>query len=706
MGVRVPRALPQTNGSLSRSIVRHRQAQWMRSCVPTAMIDADGTIGQANAALTGLLRYRGDALRGVELLSLLHPEHRVRFRRLHKALRRRQPDDGERLALDWLDRDGRPVRTRAHLEIIGDDGGLRLRLETCLADMGADDADSGRCAAPAAWLEAIMDATTAALLVVDADGCIRFVNRAAERLFRRPRARILDTSAEDLLANPAGAPAPGERELLKRIRLALRRSTVERLNVWGRRERATAFSAEVRVVPLSAVSEPLALLEVGDVTEERQREAQLRYLVNFDALTGLPNRELFMDRLEQAVARTARGHGSVALACIDLDRFKAFNKTLGHLAGDDVLCEIAARLKSLMRPGDTAARLAGDEFGVLIEGKDAAAYARHLAERLTDALGKPVLAEGRELFATAGIGFATLEGRSADAESVLRHAEAALARAKSQGRNMAVFYTRGLDSGLADRLGLEAALRRALQREEFCLHFQPVVRIHDGRPEALEALLRWSHPERGLIGPSEFVPVLEETGLINPVGEWLLEEACRQVLSMEGEDQGRPRLAVNISTEQVRHPEFALRVERVLQRTGFPARRLELEITETLLMEQTVAVQEALLRLKTLGITIVVDDFGTGYSSLAYLKRFPVHALKIDRGFIAGVATDSGDAALVTAIISMARTLGLAVVAEGVETREQAEFLARWSDLKAQGYFFGAPAPLDVLKKQLATAVS
>ncbi|HET8701013.1 MAG TPA: EAL domain-containing protein [Nitrococcus sp.] len=692
MGVRVSRTLPEAFHSVELSSISGGglHADEDSACTPRVLIAADGRLTQSNAALARLLGYGTEDIEGRPIAELLKPDFRRRLQRVcERLLQSGHKRYGESLPLSWLNRHGQVVPTQAMLELIGSEHRLvKLKLEP-----GASLRHQGSGLMASEWFRKMVEATTDAMLLVDGRGVIRFINSSGEKLFRQQRTSALGSKAEQLLSMPRpdmGAATPTVSEL---IAAAIRLRRQEQLILWGTSKDGSDFSAVVSVIPLADLPEPMALLQVRDITEEQQREAQLRHLTNFDPVTGLPNRALFSDRLGVAAARCARGESGLALGYIDIDRFKDFNETLGHCAGDDVLREIAQRIKRHVYEGDTLARLSGDEFALLIEGAYTIGEIEALARRILEAISQPFFIGEHELFVTASAGIAMYDCAGDEANDLLRKAEIAMYRAKSKSRSNFCFYSAALEGACSDRLRLEAELRHALERREFILYYQPLVEIRGHKIVGLEALLRWRHPQRGLIAPSEFIPLLEETKLIVPVGEWIMHEACRFLVTLS-KDFGRPlRLAVNVSAEQIRYPGFARSVKRVLAISGLPASALEIELTETLLMDHTAAVYDSLAALAQLGIAISVDDFGTGYSSLAYLKRFPVSALKIDRSFISDVPGDSDDTAIAGAIIAMARSLGLGVVAEGVESEGQACFLRQWPELIVQGYFFAPPMP-------------
>ncbi len=433
-----------------------------------------------------------------------------------------------------------------------------------------------------------------------------------------------------------------------------------------------------------------------DMTDRKRSEEQLAYLAQFDTLTGLPNRNVFRDRLAQAVARAQREGWTTAVAFIDLDRFKQINDSLGHAAGDEVLKVAAARLRACLREGDTLARLGGDEFTAILEGIKSPEAISTVAQKMMVALARPLAVQGREVFVGGSIGFALYPHDGSDAETLLRHADIAMYQAKSAGRNTYRRYADSMTSQASERVTLEASLRRALERGELELHYQPIVRLEDRTLVAAEALLRWRHPERGYVPPAEFIPLAESTGLIVPIGEWVLAEACRQAARWTG-----IRVGVNLSARQFRHDGLGAAVHSALHGARLPGERLVLEITESLLMENAEASRRLLLPLKESGVRVVLDDFGTGYSSLAYLRLFPLDGLKIDRSFIRDIERSAEDATIVKAVIGLARELRLTVTAEGVESQAQLDLLLGHGCAYAQGYYFCRPEPAEVVTRLL-----
>jgi diguanylate cyclase (GGDEF)-like protein/PAS domain S-box-containing protein len=449
--------------------------------------------------------------------------------------------------------------------------------------------------------------------------------------------------------------------------------------------------------------QPMAIWAIcRDVTERRQAQEQLYHLAHHDALTGLPNRSLLLDRLGQAKALANRLKHQVAVLFLDLDRFKIINDTLGHEVGDRLLQDVAKRLGGCIREVDTVARIGGDEFIIVLVNIKTERDAEHIALKITKTLAKPYYIDSHELFITSSIGICFYPTDSADPDGLIKKADIAMYSAKGQGRNNFQFYAVGMDEHAEKILSLATSMRKALDRSEFRLWYQPKVDILTGRVTAMEALLRWQHPELGQLPPSEFIPLAEETGLIIQLGEWVMREACRQ--NKEWQDAGLPpiRVAVNLSGYQLQQKNILDVVRKTLTDTGLKSDYLEFEVTETVIMQNPDFATSVLKEFRNLGIHISIDDFGTGYSSLAHLKRFSVNTLKIDKTFVRDVEINSTDAAIATAIIAMGNSLNLKVIAEGVETEGQLSFLRENLCDEMQGYLFSKPLPSDQVVKFLS----
>jgi diguanylate cyclase (GGDEF)-like protein len=435
-----------------------------------------------------------------------------------------------------------------------------------------------------------------------------------------------------------------------------------------------------------------------------QTQTRLAYMAEFDALTGLPNRNLLQDRLMQTVAQARRRSEQGAVLFIDLDRFKLINDTLGHHVGDRLIAEVGVRLMHCVRADDTVGRVSGDEFGVVLSGLQHADDAAIVAQKILAALARPFDLEGTEAYVTASIGISVFPGDGEAAETLLKNADLAMYRAKEMTRNAYCFFTAEMNRRSVAKLQLNTDLRRAMERGEFTLHYQPKVDLRDARLLGVEALLRWNHPGRGMVMPAEFIPALEDSGLILPVGEWVLAQACAQLRRWQGQGLGAVPVSVNLSAKQFHRPDLDSLVRRVLAAEGIAPGLIELEITESCLMSDPEEAVRVLASLRDAGLKISVDDFGTGYSSLSYLTRLPLNSLKIDHSFVRDSSSSRESASIVRAIIDMAHNLNFTVVAEGVETEEQVAFLRRHGCDLGQGYLFGMPIAADQLVARLGRA--
>ena len=441
---------------------------------------------------------------------------------------------------------------------------------------------------------------------------------------------------------------------------------------------------------------------IEDIAKRKQYEEELMMLANHDALTGLANRSLLLDRLSQSAHQARRSGRQVAVLFFDLDRFKYVNDSLGHDAGDQVLIEIAARLSQAVRTGDTVARLGGDEFVVLLAELACSDDAALIAHKLLETLAQPLTVFGHEIAPSASIGICLAPRDGSDPQVLLKNADAAMYQSKRLGGAQFQFYAQEMNARTLDRLKMEAAIRHGMERSEFLLYYQPQVDIGSAEIVAVEALLRWQPSGRAMVQPAEFIPVAEETGLIVALGEWVLYQACRQQVAWQRAGLRPVRMAVNLSARQFRREGLVRSVAQALHDTGCAACALELEITETVLMENPEAATATMQQLSDMGVLLSIDDFGSGYSSLAYLKRFPINALKIDRAFVRDIPDDADDAAIASAVIALAHSMKLTVVAEGVESAAQLEFMRdRRCDL-VQGYYFSRPVPAQQLAELLA----
>jgi diguanylate cyclase (GGDEF)-like protein/PAS domain S-box-containing protein len=558
-----------------------------------------------------------------------------------------------------------------------------------------DVTDRTRAQEAAQRLAAIVQSSSDAIYSVAADLTVTTWNAAAERLLGRP--------AAEMLGHPIASVWPPEHFEINRsmFERAFAGEVITDVETIRLHRDGTRVAVTVSWSPIKDDSGAIIGVSViaRDITQRKQLEEQLVRQALHDPLTGLANRALFADRLEHALARGRRPGVTVAILVIDLDGFKDINDSLGHDAGDDLLTIAGMRLQGHARPGDTVARLGGDEFGVLLEDI-AAAEAVRSAEALLEGLATPIVLRDRDLTPTASIGIAIAAGE--DAEALLRNADTAMYAAKRQGRGRYALFEPAMHASVVERLDLAADLSRAVEKGQLHLCYEPQISLESGRICCLEALVRWRHPTRGEVSPGEFIPLAEETGMILPIGRWVLREACRQVKAWQ-ERWPTPApltIAVNLSARQLQHPGVVDEVRAALAAAGLDPQSLVLEITETAIMEQLDAAITILTELRRLGVRLALDDFGTGYSSLSYLQRLPVDILKIDRSFVAGVARSIEDSALARGILTLAQTLGLETVAEGIETAEQLATLGELGCQLGQGYFFArplGPAAVDAL---------
>jgi diguanylate cyclase (GGDEF)-like protein/PAS domain S-box-containing protein len=526
---------------------------------------------------------------------------------------------------------------------------------------------------------------------------IGYVSPAVQQLVGRAPEELVGTPATDLVH-------PDDRALIEAQLRSLLQAKPVTDPIQMRMSHADGGWRFVEAVVSNQTDRPSVggyVANLRDITDRKVAEAKLEHQALHDPLTGLPNRTLIIDRAEQMLARARRDHHEAAAMFVDLDNFKDINDTLGHEAGDRILQAVAERFKGLLRGSDTVGRLGGDEFVVLAEGMSLATGAELLAERLQHVLGQPFRIpgyEGSPLTVSASIGIATGDRNSA--QELLRDADIALYRAKESGKNCAALFEPDMKSAVLDRLGLTMDLRAALQADEYFLVYQPVFDLDNVTICGAEALIRWRHPTRGVVNPSEFVPMLEETGMIVDVGRWVLQEACRQAAVWQ-ERGYRMTMSVNVSARQLEYDGFPQDVGTVLTESGLEPASLVIEITETAIIRDAEAARGRLHELKRLGVLVAIDDFGTGYSSLAYLRQFPVDALKIDRSFVAAMGESPESAALVHALVDLGRALGLETLAEGIEDRAQLEALRNEQCLRGQGFLLSRPAAPEELEKLL-----
>ena len=540
---------------------------------------------------------------------------------------------------------------------------------------------------------AVFDCTREGVLVTDKDGLIVHVNRAFVAITGYQESEVLGERPNLFKSGRHSA------EFYQKVYQTLDATGEWSGEIWNRRKSGEIYPQwqTIRAIrdDLGQLSQYVAVF--SDISAIKDSQHELAQLANYDPLTGLPNRLLFTDRATQALASAQVHKRGCALLLIDLDHFKIINDSLGHNIGDQLLKAVGDRLQHLFGSGISLARLGGDEFAVLAENCPQVVQAAALAQRVIEGLKEPFQLDGHQLFISASIGISLFPSDSLNAEQLLRNADSALFKAKSAGREGYALYTEELTAHAQHRVEMAGELRRALEQDELRVYYQPVHDLSNSRLIGVEALVRWEHPQRGLVSPGEFIPIAERTGLIAEIDAWVMEHSCRQMCQWLQEGVELSFIAVNVSSRLFARRELYQQVEKVLDDTGLDPALLELEVTESAVMDDPEVALEQLHRLRELGVSLAIDDFGTGYSSLLRLKRLPVQKLKIDQGFVAGLPWDEDDAAIVRVVIALAQSMGMQVQAEGIEQADQARFLLDQSCDLGQGYWFGRPMPADQL---------
>jgi len=549
---------------------------------------------------------------------------------------------------------------------------------------------------------AVFDCTREGVLVTDKDGLIVHVNRAFVAITGYQESEVLGERPNLFKSGRHSA------EFYQKVYQTLDATGEWSGEIWNRRKSGEIYPQwqTIRAIrdDLGQLSQYVAVF--SDISAIKDSQHELAQLANYDPLTGLPNRLLFTDRATQALASAQVHKRGCALLLIDLDHFKIINDSLGHNIGDQLLKAVGDRLQHLFGSGISLARLGGDEFAVLAENCPQVVQAAALAQRVIEGLKEPFQLDGHQLFISASIGISLFPSDSLNAEQLLRNADSALFKAKSAGREGYALYTEELTAHAQHRVEMAGELRRALEQDELRVYYQPVHDLSNSRLIGVEALVRWEHPQRGLVSPGEFIPIAERTGLIAEIDAWVMQQSCRQMCQWLQDGVELSFIAVNVSSRLFARRELYQQVAKVLDETGLDPALLELEVTESAVMDDPEVALEQLHRLRELGVSLAIDDFGTGYSSLLRLKRLPVQKLKIDQGFVAGLPWDEDDAAIVRVVIALAQSMGMQVQAEGIEQADQARFLLDQSCDLGQGYWFGRPMPADQLDWQRAPVIA
>ncbi|MDO8932878.1 MAG: EAL domain-containing protein, partial [Rhodocyclaceae bacterium] len=696
-------ALDKSADTTEQLIASHREARlaiqdselrnrtlWETSTDGIVMMGADQIVRYANPAAQTIFGYAADELTGMPF-ALLQPE-RLRDAR-PQSLAQFVQDTGS--ASDW-----RAVETFARHK-----NGSEIPVELTFTRMQLSTREwfaaffrdvSRRTAALAALRlrERAMESTGEGIMISDAlaaDHPTLYVNPAFRRITGYEAEDVIGRNGRFFLGDELDQP---ETEAL---RLLLREQRADTVILRCFRKDGTPFWNELSVSPVrdddGRVTHTISIFK--DVTERRQQEEELLKNAHHDSLTGLANRALLNDRIDQAITVAQRHGRQVGVLFVDIDNFKLINDSLGHAIGDLLLKETARRLQGCLRDGDTAARLNSDEFVLLLSDMEHEDNVAIIADRVLSAMVQPFQHSGGELYVSASVGASFFPRDGADSQTLIKHADIAMYRAKEHGRNNFQVFTAEMQSRIDHRLSLETHLRRALEREEFVLFYQPQVSLDTGRIVGAEALIRWRHGEMGMVSPAQFIPLAEETGLIVPIGEWVLDTACAQIKSWLTAGLPPVGVAVNLSARQFRQKNLVQIVEQSLRIQGVDSSHLELEMTESMVMQDPEQTIRLLRQLKELGLRISLDDFGTGYSSLSHLRRFPIDVLKVDQSFVRDVTTSNDDAAIAASIIALAHSLQLAVIAEGVETPAQLQYLRRQRCDMMQGYYFAKPVPAD-----------
>ncbi|AOZ51744.1 EAL domain-containing protein [Chromobacterium vaccinii] len=681
----------EVEDALRRSENKYRELFW--SNLDGIVISSlDGQVIDANPAFLNLMCYSLDQLKQQNFWSLVAEESEAleRFNLDNKVLRFGYCDEFEATYLNRFDNQVPvSVKTVAMRDAFGRINAVWRMVR---------DISEKRAAEERVQLAAkVFENTVEGIMITDADRRIRSVNRAFTEITGYTQHEVLGQKTSILSSGRHDEP------FYEQMWQSISEQGSWQGELWNRRKNGEVYPEWLAINAvrnsLGEITHYVAIF--SDLTERKAADERIQFLAHFDVLTSLPNRIHMQDRVELAIHNVVRDNQRLALLLLDLDRFKTVNESLGHSAGDTLLQVAADRIRSALAPGEMLARQGGDEFIILLPVISDPGEAALAAERVRDVFANPIELHNHVLTITPSIGISVYPDDGRDYETLVRNADAAMYHAKSSGRNSYKFYTADLNARAREILAIESQLRFALERDEFVLHYQPQVEMESGRIVGAEALIRWNHPSLGLLGPVRFIQVAEERGFIVQIGNWVISEATRQLVAWRQEGLPELTLAINLSALQFRQPDLALQVKQALESSGLPGHALDIEVTESIIMEDAQATIQTIDNMKNMGLRLSIDDFGTGYSSLSYLKRFKADKLKIDRSFVRDIPHDADDSAIARAIINMAKNLNMQVVAEGVETMEQWQFLEQEGCDFVQGYLIAKPLPADDFAKLL-----
>jgi diguanylate cyclase (GGDEF)-like protein/PAS domain S-box-containing protein len=675
------------------------------TAVGMVLTDLQGKILIANPAFARLVGHRLLEIYGRNFLSYIASGKTGNLRDLFILLLE-QAHQGYETETRLSHKDGQTVRAQLGASLVLDATGKPLCALMTLATLSAGQHAGEEKPANEGPLRTytdeqyrqILNGVPCPLIIINEGGRIEGINQHGETWSGYAERELIDRPVESLF------PEASWQQLIRSEPVALGHEHAPRnalVAIHVLHKNGGRLPVLLDLKPINIDDRPLWVGIIQHLSERRAAGELPAHLAWHDALTGLYNHMLFQERLNHAIRRAEREVKKLGVLILDLDRFKRLNDSFGYQAGNQLLKDVGARIVTHVRKSDTVARLGGNHYALLLENLDGTEHIPTVVQKVFNALAPPFTWQGEDIYLTTSIGISVFPVDGTDGDTLMKNADSALHKAKKDGGNAFQFYTRELNSRAMERLKMDGELHRALNNGEFVLHYQPLVDSTGRRASSVEALLRWNHPENGLMPPLSFIPLLEESGLIVAVGDWILRAACERIKALRANGHAHLRMAVNISARQFAQKDFASSLEKILQETGVDPQALELEITESVLIRNTEESWKMLRAIVALGVSIALDDFGTGYSSLSYLKRFPIHTLKIDRNFVQGVPGKRDDVAITNAILALAESLGLRVVAEGVETEEQRTYLHERRCHELQGFLFAKPMPADQLDQWL-----